>query len=91
MTNIANWIDWIFGVWKFHDDHNGAVTAVATIAIALFTIVLARVTGQQARLTRQSIDLARAEFVSTHRPRIIVRNLSTLGLLSGISSQSTLW
>ncbi len=35
----------------FLADHNGAVTAVATVFIAAFTIVLALVTGRQARLT----------------------------------------
>lgn len=70
-------------VGKFLDDHNGAVTAVATIVIATFTVVLAFVTRRQARLTRESIDLAREEFVSTHRPRIIVRNLSTFGVVVG--------
>jgi hypothetical protein len=34
---------------------------------------LAKVTGRQARLTRESIDLVRAEFISTHRPKLIVR------------------
>lgn len=48
-------------------------TAAATIVIAIFTIVLACVTGKQARLTRESIDLARKEFIATHRPRVIVR------------------
>jgi hypothetical protein len=38
---------------SFLDGHNGTLTAVATIAVALFTYVLARVTGRQARLTRQ--------------------------------------
>jgi hypothetical protein len=55
------------------------VTAIATIYIARFTRVLADVTGTQAKLTRQSIDLARDEFISSHRPRIIVRALDFVG------------
>jgi hypothetical protein len=55
--------------------YNGAVTAFATGMIAVFTIVLAVVTGKQASLTRQSIDLARSEFIASHRPRLIVRFL----------------
>jgi hypothetical protein len=43
-TNLATLFD---GLEKY----NGAITAVATIFIAIFTIVLARVTGEQARLT----------------------------------------
>jgi hypothetical protein len=49
-----------------------AATWIATAVIGAYTIVLARVTGRQARLTRESIDLARAEFISSHRPRIVV-------------------
>ncbi|MGA3304009.1 MAG: hypothetical protein ABSC72_12080 [Methylovirgula sp.] len=61
---------WIVSV---ADAHNGLLTAIATIFVARFTIVLARVTGRQAQLTRESIDLARDEFNATHRPQIIVR------------------
>jgi hypothetical protein len=60
-------------VLQFLEKYNGAVTAVATGVVAIFTIVLARVTGRQARLTRESIDLARQEFIATHRPRVVVR------------------
>jgi hypothetical protein len=60
-------------VLDFLEKYNGAVTALATVFIAVFTIVLALVTGRQARLSRQSIDLARQEFIATHRPRVILR------------------
>lgn len=50
-------------------------TAAATCAIALFTVVLAWVASYQARLTRQTIDLARNEFLSTHRPRIVIHSM----------------
>jgi hypothetical protein len=46
------------------------LTAVSTTVIALFTIVLATVGYAQARLIRKSIDLARQEFLSTHRPKM---------------------
>jgi hypothetical protein len=42
----------------FLDEHNGAVTAVATIFIAVFTIVLALITRRQARLTRIAANAA---------------------------------
>jgi hypothetical protein len=51
------------------------VTAVATAVIALFTIVLAWVGGVQAYRLGQTINLARHEFLSTHRPRIILREV----------------
>jgi hypothetical protein len=60
-------------VLDFLEKYNGALTAVATAFIAVFTIVLAVVTGRQARLSRESIDLARQEFIATHRPRVILR------------------
>jgi hypothetical protein len=48
-------------------------TAVATVAIAVFTVALVFVTNRQARLTRDALNLARGEFNATHRPKIIVR------------------
>ncbi len=54
--------------------YNGAVTAIATVFIAIFTIVLASVSGRQAKLTRQAVELANKEYVSTHRPRLILRD-----------------
>jgi hypothetical protein len=63
----------VSAVLDFLEKYNGALTAVATACIAAFTIVLARVTGKQARLTTDALNLARQEFVATHRPRIILR------------------
>jgi hypothetical protein len=59
--------------------YNGAITAFATAIIGAFTIVLAYVTNRQAKLTRESIDLAREELVSTHRPKIVVYGLGFVG------------
>jgi hypothetical protein len=64
--------------YEWLEAYNGAVTAVATVFIALFTIVLAWVTTVQARLTRRAVTLARDEFVSTHRPKLIVREILML-------------
>jgi hypothetical protein len=66
----------VTAVLDFLETYNGAVTAVATIFIAVFTIVLARVTGRQARLSREAINLARSEFIATHRPRIVLKEVS---------------
>lgn len=62
----------------FLDAHNGAITAVATVIIGLFTIALAIVGRSQAVLTRDAINLARAEFTASHRPRIIMRDVNLL-------------
>lgn len=56
-----------------------AATWIATTVIGIYTIVLTCVTGRQAKLTRESIDLARQEFTSTHRPKILVYGLSFFG------------
>jgi hypothetical protein len=72
-------------VLDFLETYNGAVTAVATIFIAAFTIVLALVTGRQARLSREAIELARSEFNATHRPKIIVYGMDFGGASDGES------
>ncbi len=54
---------------------SGVITTFATIAIAAFTGTLWRATTKQASLTRESINLAREEFVSTHRPKLRVRHI----------------
>ena len=51
------------------------VTATATVVIALFTFVLAIATIIQAAFTRAAIRLARDEFISSHRPRVILRDI----------------
>ncbi|MGH6829122.1 MAG: hypothetical protein ACREFW_09460 [Rhizomicrobium sp.] len=55
-----------------------AWTAAATVIIALFTVALAWASWRQARMTRETISLARDEFQATHRPRIIARTFRTL-------------
>jgi hypothetical protein len=70
---LADVIGVLWGIIDFLQTYNGAVTAVATVFIGVFTYVLAIVTSRQARLTKESIDLARKEFIATHRPRVIVR------------------
>lgn len=65
----AYFIEWLV---RLLDTHNGLVTAIATVFVAGFTWTLYKVSKQQAELTRESINLAREEFISTHRPKIIV-------------------
>jgi len=54
------------------DSHAGAITTVATIVIAAFTVALAISTKKLWVSTEKSIDLGRDEFNATHRPKIIV-------------------
>jgi hypothetical protein len=60
-------------IGTFVDMHNGAVTALATLAVAAFTFTLWRSTKGMLAATNNSINLARDEFISTHRPKLIVR------------------
>src|SRR5579871_1469929 len=55
------------------------LTAVSTAVIAVFTVVLAVVAGIQGWLISKQIKLARDEFISSHRPRIILRDVSRDG------------
>jgi hypothetical protein len=56
----------------FFDANKEAITALATIAIAGFTLTRWLATTEQGRLTSESIDLGNREFAATHRPRIRV-------------------
>jgi len=51
-------------ILRFLDIHAGAITAIATAIMALFTIVLARIACKQTRLIRET---------TTHRPKLIIR------------------
>lgn len=68
-------MSWLNATLGVIEKYNGAITAIATVFVASFTAVLYRATNRQATLTRQSIDLARQEYVSTHRPRLSVRHI----------------
>lgn len=54
------------------DAHNGFVTAVASAFIAIFTLTLSKTSEDQGSLTLQSIELARQEFLASHRPHLKV-------------------
>lgn len=59
----------------FVDKHNGSLALIATFAIAAFTLTRWLATSRNARLTRESIELARDEFIADKRPRLRVRNV----------------
>jgi hypothetical protein len=69
-------INFLWGIIGFLQSYNGAVTAVATVFIAAFTVVLAFVTNRQAKLTKiiagaakRSADAA----VGVELPKLLVR------------------
>jgi len=59
---------------NFLDENESAITAIATILIAIFTLTLWLSTSRLAQLTKATIDLAQQEFLSTHRPKLILRD-----------------
>lgn len=83
-------MDYLCRAICFLETYNGAVTAVATVFIAVFTIVLAYVTSRQARLTKDAVDLGRAEFIASHRPKLVVRQVEFTGLDANDDSRFTM-
>jgi hypothetical protein len=75
--NSAFW-----AVVDFLQTYNGAVTAIATVIIAAFTVILgiftisvARSTRKAAEASTKAVQTAQAEFVASHRPKLLVRNI----------------
>jgi hypothetical protein len=56
----------------FLDENSAAITAIATLAIAAFTLTLWLATGKQVEITGSLAELTDREFIATHRPRMIV-------------------
>ena len=72
-------VGWLWYIGKYGSEYGVFASAGATIAIAIFTWTLWGATVDQGRLTQQSIELARAEFNATHRPHLVVRDISVDG------------
>jgi hypothetical protein len=62
-------------VENWTEKYEGAIGALATLAIAAFTVMLWRSTDKLWKAGEQQISIVRADFISTHRPRIVVRGL----------------
>lgn len=64
------------------DVNDGVITALASIAVAFFTYALRKSTDRlwdagerQSSLSTKALELASSEFIATHRPKIIIRNV----------------
>jgi hypothetical protein len=71
-------IDFIWKIISFLQTYSGAVSAVATVFIATFTIVLALVTNRQAKLTKIVADaamLSAEAAIGVELPRLFVSNI----------------
>lgn len=68
----------LYSAWRLAEatDHWSAlITAFATAFIAWFTWTLWRTSEKQGSIAQKSIDLARAEYISSHYPRIVLRDV----------------
>ena len=63
----------LLGIVAWANANNGFILSIATISIAIFTFNLNRSTGKLWAGGKKQIALARDEFISTHRPKLIVR------------------
>jgi hypothetical protein len=77
-------LDLWHGTGVFIRENRDDINALSTMAIAVFTFTLWRSTRRLWQATRQAVDggnraleIANKTYVSTHRPRIIVRGLAT--------------
>lgn len=60
-------------IFSLLNDSRNAVTAISTAFIALFTFTLWRSTRGLLKATNENVKLVTDEFISTHRPKIKVR------------------
>lgn len=74
----AHHLPYVLLWWAGYVLNPSTITAAATAAIGYFTYTLYTTSAEQARLTRESIDLARKEFISTHRPKLRIRRIFPL-------------
>jgi hypothetical protein len=71
---------WIGVLGERLNYYSPAITTIATIAIAAFTLTLWRSTTEHGRLMGDSFNLARDEFNAKHRPRLEVRFVRGVGM-----------
>jgi hypothetical protein len=62
--------DFLWRVIDFLEKYNGAITALATVAISIFTFVLILVTRRQAILTKESVKISERALMGLERPYI---------------------
>jgi hypothetical protein len=65
-------------IGDFIHGYKDEITALSTAIIAAFTVILGIFTISLARSTRKAVETAQAEFVASHRPRLIIREIQCL-------------
>jgi hypothetical protein len=76
-TQMKSMVDYL-------EHYSEAITALATVVIAVYTVVLAWTSSRQSKLIASQVRLAREEFIATHRPQL---RLSRFYLSNPIMSQ----
>jgi hypothetical protein len=67
--------NFLWSAVDFLQTYNGAVTAVATVAIGIFTLVLVIVTRRQAILTKESVQISERALVDLDRAYIFAERI----------------
>jgi hypothetical protein len=69
----------------FLDDHNGALSAIAGVMVAVFTAVLSNTTkklwmegAEQRKLFSRQLKMQEREYIAAHRPLLVIRDLEPL-------------
>ena len=62
----------------FIDENGVTITALATIGIAAFTLTLWRATTEHGRISDKLLQLARDEFLASHRPELKIHSIRIL-------------
>jgi hypothetical protein len=77
--NARSAVDAFWTIMDYVEKYNGAINAVGTVVIAIFTIVLAKVSGKTAALTqisaeaaRDAANVARQSLTDLERPYIYI-------------------
>jgi hypothetical protein len=70
-------IETLWRIIDFLQTYNGAITALATVAVSTFTGVLVIVTRRQAILTKESVDVSKRALIDLERPYIFVQEIKS--------------
>ena len=64
----------VSSVFDLLENYNGAITALATITISIFTLVLVIVTRRQAILTKEAVRISERALISTERAFVFLED-----------------
>jgi hypothetical protein len=68
-------VTWLYDFSDFLESHGAAITALATVAIAVFTWVLARITNKLANLAKEDADIAKDALIVGNSAFVFVQDI----------------